>query len=418
MSTLPFSLWRQRDFVKLWAGQTISEAGSLLGALPYLALLTLKATPAQMGILETLQSIPALLFALLAGAWVDRLRRRPLLIAADLGRAVVMGIVPLLALSHWLGIGPLYAVAFIAGTLTVLFEVAHPSYLPAVVGKERLVEANSKLSVSGSVAEIVAPGLGGVLVQWIGAPLTVLLDAFSFLASALFLHSIRTPEPAPTRPEEKSAVWRDVINGLHLVVRDPVLRALVGSAGTYEFFGSFFGALYGLFVLRTLGLSPLVLGLLIGSGGIGALLGGLLVDRLARRFGMGPTMTAGLLAAGLLTLLIPLAGGPPLLAVGLLLTAQVLGDLGLAIYFILGLSLRQSVAPPHMLGRVNASTQFLLGGAATLGLFTGGMLGQFLGVRPAVIVAGIGIQLAVLWLLFSPVRVRTEDEGPRTKKPL
>jgi MFS family permease len=397
------SLSHDPDFVKLWVGQTISELGSWLGALPLLAILLLRATPAQMGVLETLLAAPAIFIGLFAGAWVDRRRRRPLLIAADLGRALTLGSLPLLALAGWLNIGTLYGIALVTGSLTVLFEIAHPSYMPTLVQEEQLVEANSKLGASSSLAEIGSPALGGLLVQWIGAPLTVLLDALSFLASALFLGRIRRPEPAPAPPAQRPALGRDIAAGLGLVVRQPLLRAMAGSSATRDFFGGFFGALYGLFVIRTLGLSPAVLGLLVGSGGAGALLGALLVPRLARHFGRGPTLAGAFLVSAALVLLIPLAGGPPLLAAGVLFAGQVLGDLALAVCSILALSLRQQITPSGLLGRVNASVHFLTGGCSTLGVLAGGLIGQFAGVRAAVIIAALGIQLASLWLVFSPI---------------
>jgi len=348
--------------------------------------------------------VPVLLVGLLAGVWIDRMRRRRILIAADIGRALLLGSIPMAALLGLLRIEQLYIVGFLNGILTVFFDTAFQSYIPTLVERERLVEANSRLSASTSVAEIAAPALGGVLVQLITAPLTVLLDAVSFLGSALFFGLIRMPELPSTYRDQGPSMWDDIVKGLRLVLRNPLLRALAGGEGTHNFFGAFFGTLYGLYVIRELGLEPAIVGVLVGSGGIGALVGTLLAGQVTGRFGLGPTLIGGLLTSSVLALLIPLAGGTKLVAVSLLAASQFLGDLALAIFFITELSLRQAITPDHVLGRVNASFQFLVGGTGTLGLLTGGLLGEVIGLRPSVAVAAVGGLLACLWLLFSPIR--------------
>ena len=397
-------LWRQPDFLKLWAGQTISEFGSLLGALSLLAILTLNATPAQMGLLETLRSAPALVMGLFAGVWVDRLRRRPLLILADVGRFLLLALVVLVAFLGVLRMETLYVAAFLVGCLTVLFNIAYHSFVPTLVKRDHLVEANGKLGTTASLAEITAPGVGGILVQLISAPMTLLLDAISFLASALFVARIQAPEP-PVARLEQPPVWRDAVAGLRLVLAHPLLRATAASTATWSFFGSFFGALYGLYVLREVGLSPVLLGVLIGSGGIGALVGAMLVNRVTRRLGIGRTLISALLFMGVVSVLVPLAAGfDKGIAAVLLLVSQMVGDVAVAIYLISELSLRQAVTPDEKLGRVNASFAFIVGGIGTLGLLTGGLLGQAVGLRPALAIAIAGTMLASLWLVFSPVR--------------
>lgn len=399
-------LWQHTDFLKLWAGQTVSQFGSMItgSALPLTALLVLQATPAQMGALAAVGATPVLLVSLFAGVWVDRLQRRPLLIAADLGRAVMLSSIPVAALLGFLRIELLFVVAALAGVLAVLFDVAYQSYLPALVTREHLVEANSKLGMSDSVAEVAGNALGGVLVQLFTAPLTILIDALSFLFSATCIGLIRQHEPAPAQTERGQSVWTEIGAGLRAVSGDARLRALAGAAATSNFFGGFFGALYSLFVIRDLNLGPAVLGLLVGVGGIGALFGAFIVTRITRRFGMGRTLIGAVFFAASLQVLTPLAGGPPLLAAGMLFVSQIVGDVAWAVQAINERSLRQSITPTPLLGRVNASTQFLVGGVGAMGLLVGGLLGEVIGVRSALGIAVAGGMLAGLWLLFSPVR--------------
>jgi MFS family permease len=397
-------LWRQPDFMRLWMGQTVSAFGSWLGALSLLAILVLEATPAQMGVLEAVRAAPALLIGLFAGVWVDRLRRRPILMTADIGRFLLLGLVVLAAFAGILQMTWLYVAAFLVGCLTVLFNIAYRSYVPALVSRQRLVAANSKLSASESLAEITAPGLGGLLVQLISAPLTLLLDAVTFLASAVFLRRIQTAEPLPESLTQQS-VRQEIGAGLRYVWQERSLRALILAAATRDFFGNFFAALYALYVLRQIGLSPALLGILVGSGGIGALAGATLVGRVTRRWGTGRTLIRAILFTGIVGLLVPLAGSfPRWTAAALLLAGQLIGDVGMSIYLITGLSLRQTLAPDAMLGRVNASFEFLVGGMGTMGIFVGGVLGQTVGIRPSLLIAVSGAMLSCLWLLFSPVR--------------
>src|SRR5438105_15128747 len=251
-------LWSNADFVRLWLGQTGSQFGSgVTGiALPLTAVLVLGATPIQMGILGALDGVSVLVIGLLAGIWVDRVRRRPLLIATDLGRAFILSTIPLAALLGVLSIRQLYVVAALAGMLTVIFNVASPAFLPSLIPQESLVEGNSKLGMSDSLAEIGGPAVAGPLVQLISAPFALLFDALSFLFSACCLGLIRTPESHPRAREQHESLWSDLVEGLRLVLKNPLLRALAGSAGIFSLFGNFIGALYALYVIRQLGVPP------------------------------------------------------------------------------------------------------------------------------------------------------------------
>lgn len=398
-------LWRNADFMKLWTAQAISVFGSTITreALPLAAILTLAATPSQVGLLAALGAVPALVLGLPAGAWVDRLRRRPILIVADLGRALLLASIPAAALLGVLGLPQLYLVAILGGTLTLFFRVADNSFLPTVVARPDLVEANSKLGTTDSLAEIGAPAITGALVQLISAPLAILVDAVSYLVSAVFLGLIRAPESPPRPADHPQSLRQDVAQGLQLVLKNPTLRALAGSSGAFSFFGGFFGALYGIYAIRVLGLTPAVLGMLISAGGLGALLGAVLAGRLYRRFGLGRVLIGSFLLFGLNAMVVPLASGPQAVVVVILMGAQLVGDTMLAVYLINGVSLRQSITPDHLLGRMNASMEFLVTGIGPVGLLVGGFLGESIGVRPTLAVAALGLLSGSLWLFLSPV---------------
>jgi MFS family permease len=403
-------LWRHADFVKLWAGQTISLIGSRITflALPLTAVLVLEATPAQMGILTAMEMLPALLLGLVAGAWIDRQRRRPILIATDIGRAGLLLFIPLAALVGFLQIWQLYLVGFLVGALGLLFGIAYSAYLPSLIGRGRLVEGNSKLAISRSAAEIAGPGLAGGLVQILTAPVAILVDAISFLLSALCLGLIRTPEPAPKPAEEQQSLWLDIREGLRLVAGNSSLRAMAGSAATINFFNSVFEAVWLIYLARRLAIEPGWLGLLASGGGIGFLLGALLPGRVTRRFGLGPALIIGILFTGLSDLLTPLAGGPLPVVLLILLTGQFCFGVGLTIYQVAHSSLLQMLTPDHLLGRMSATMGVLAWGIVPVGALLGGLMGETLGLRPTLVIAALGELAALTWLLLSPVRLLRE----------
>jgi MFS family permease len=401
-------LWRHADFVKLWSGQTISLLGSQITflALPVTAVLMLDATPVQMGLLTAAGTIPSLLLGLFVGAWVDRSRRRPILIAADLGRALLLFAIPLAAVLGVLRIEVLYLVALLVGTLGLFFDVAYRSFLPSLVGPQQLVEGNSKLELSESVAEILGPGAAGGLVQLLTAPLAIALDAASFLISALFLAWIRVPEPAPQPPDAQQHIWSEIGQGLRLVAGNRLLRAIAGCMGTISLFNSVLEAVFILYVARDLGLEPGVLGLIFAGGSVGFLLGTLVTASITRHIGLGPGMIAGLLLVGSSDLLIPLLSrSMATVAIALVLvTAQFFFGLGLVAFRIGQVSVRQVVTPDALQGRMNATMSFISWGLVPLGGLLGGGLGQAIGLRPTLLLAAGGELLALLWLLLSPIR--------------
>ncbi len=399
-------LFNNTEFIKLWTAQAVSQFGSRITreGLALTAVLVLAASPAEMGVLGALSAAPVLLFGLLAGVWVDRLRRRPILIATDLGRALVLATVPLAA---WLGVlrvEQLYVVALIAGTLTVFFNVADQSYLPSVVGRDQLLDANSKLGATESVAEIGGPALAGILIQALTAPIAIVFDALSFVVSAVFIGLVRAPDPRPVADPNPPSVWQDMRAGLHVILSQPTLRSLALTAGMRTFFGSFIGALYGLYAVRELGVSPAVLGLLVGLGGVGSLLGAVVAGWAARRLGVGVALVGGAVLSACLTLLLPLASGPMVVVVAMLAIPQLFGDMAMTVFMINEVSLRQTLIPDHLLGRANASMHFLVGALGPVGALVGGALATGIGARATLLIAALGILAAALGLLASPVR--------------
>jgi predicted MFS family arabinose efflux permease len=395
-------LWRHPDFMKLWAGQTISELGSRItrDGVPYTAVIVLNAPASQMGFLTAVGAASVLLFGLLAGVWVDRFRRRPILIAADLARAAILVSIPIAAFAGRLSMAQLYVVIALAGFCTVFFDVAYQSYLPSLVERENLLEGNSKLAMSSSAAEIAGPSLTGLLVQLITAPIAILFDAVSFLISAASVILIRKPEPA----SQASAITPHPIAGLRFVFGHALLRPLACFSATAFLFLGFLGPLYVLYAIRELHISPAALGIAIGMGGAGSLVGASLAPAIGRRFGLGHTFIGAALAMAFSYALIPLAQGPRPMPLVFLMASQLFGDFAFSTYLINELTLRQSVAPEEMLGRVNAAMQLMTRGVFPLSAIAGGVLAGAIGVRQTIAISVVGVLGASLWLIASPLR--------------
>jgi MFS family permease len=400
-------LWRNGAFVRVWAAATISIFGSLITrmALPVVAILVLGAGPFEVAILRSLDVLAALVFGLAAGAWVDRLRRRPVLVWADLGRALLLASVPLAFVFGVLSLAQLLAVTLLTAVLSTFFDAADNAYLPTIVRKEELVDANSALTASGSAAEFTAFGISGFLIQVFTAPIAILVDSVSFVASALLLGSIRTAEDPPPPIAERRRILAEIRDGVALVRRDPVLRALAFSEMTQGMLWGVFGATYLLFAFDVLQLGPAAIGLITGAGGLGSLIGALAAGRAARRWGIGMTAVVGLLLAALGNAFVPLApAGAPVIAAAFLVAQQLVGDGGVTIYAITEQTVRQSTVDNRLLGRV-ASTMVVASGAAQLVATLGaGALAEVLGLRLVAVLAPIGglAGAAVIW--FSPVR--------------
>ncbi|HEX2913838.1 MAG TPA: MFS transporter [Chloroflexia bacterium] len=399
-------LWRETDFMKLWTGRTVSELGSHITAsgLPILAALLLGASPLEMGLLASAGAFPVIVVGLFAGVWADRLTRRPIMIAADFGRAVLLLSIPLAYLIGVLSLAQLLIVAALAGILNIFFEVASQSYLPSLVKPDQLLEGNSKLAASLSLAEIGGPPLAGLLIQLLTAPLAILFDALSFLFSAFSLGLIRKPEISPARPEAQESIWREVREGLEVILKHPFLRVLTFAGMLESFFGGFFHTLYIYYTLTELGLSPAFIGLTVAAGGAGALLGAFYSERFAARLGPGLALVIAAIISSLFNFGIPLAGGSVFLAMLILLAIQFCGDIFGQIYRVIQISLQQQLIPARSLGKANASIQFLTGSVMPFGLLAGGVLGDLIGAKLTLFIAALGILLVAFILFFSPLR--------------
>lgn len=401
-TTLPVS---DRSFRIFLAGRTVSELGSRVTreGLPIIAVLLLHATAQDLSWLAGLAYVAALLAAPLAGVLVDRTRRRPILIASDLLRTLLLALLTLLALAGRLAFWQLLLAFGLVAALSTLFDVADQAWLPGLVGREQLSPANAALSVAGAIGETGGPALMGVLIQFLGGPLTILSDGVSYLASAVTLLQLRTEEPEPAHlPAPKLA--RAIRDGLDALWRHPLLRPLAVAAALMSLAGGIFDALYAFFALRDLHLSALAIGMLITGGGLGALLGGALAPYAARRFGLGPCTLYGVLGYGLMTLLVPLAPATPFLAFLFLLLAQLFGDLAQTLFGFGEAVLRQSVTPGSWLGRISGSERLLGNVLGAAGAFAGGFMAGPLAVRGALLVAALFILLGLVWLLRSPLR--------------
>jgi len=401
------SLLRHRDFLKLWWGQAVSELGSgiTMLALPLVAITALHATAFQVGALNAAQMAPFLLFGLPAGTIVDWLRRRQVMVVADVGRMLALGSLPLTAAFGSLTFAQLYLVAFVAGTLTVLFDVAYQSYLPVLVPRAQLADGNSKLAATQQLAGITGSALGGALVTAVGAATAIAADAASYLLSVLSLVWIRGSEARPSREQEVSrlrALRRDTAEGLRYVVRQPSLRMIAACTGSSNLAASMVEAVIVLFMVRELHLSAAAIGAIFAAGGIAGVIAALVAGRLLRAGGVGPvTVGCAFLFAGA-GVLLPLASegvGAVWVIAGL-----AVASFGGIVYNIGQLSYRQAITPDRLLGRMNATMRFMVWGTLPIGALIGGALGDYVGLRPTLwISAALGL-ISPLFLLASPLR--------------
>jgi MFS family permease len=403
-------LFRQPDFLKLWSAETISQFGTQVSllAVPTVAILVLKAPPFEVALLGTVEFLPFLLFTLPAGVWVDRLRRRPILIAGDVGRAISLASIPIAYELGVLSIWQLYVVGFANGLLTVFFDVAYQSYLPSLVEREHLVEGNSKLEVSRSAAQILGPGVAGGLIGIVTAPLAIVADALSFVGSALFVSRIRRAEPLPDRSgpdgQAPASMREEIRDGLRYVLGHPYLRMIAAATGTSNLFSNIQFSLYLYYVYTTLGLDPATVGVIFGIGSIGTMIGALTANRIAGRIGVGPAIVASIAIGFPGALLIPLAPGT--FPYPFLVAAAALGGFAALVYNINQVSFRQAITPERMQGRMNATMRFIVWGTIPIGQIIGGAIGSLPanGVLAAMWIGALGQVIPPLFVFFSPVR--------------
>jgi MFS family permease len=397
-------LWRHSDFLRLWGASTISQLGSqiTLLALPLAAVLVLDASAFQVALLTTFDFLPFLLFGLPAGVWVDRLARRPVMIATDVGRAVALLTIPLAYALHVLTLVQLYAVGFLVGVLTVFFELAHTSYLPSLVQREQLIDGNSKLEVSRSGAYIAGPGIGGVLVGFLTAPGAIVVDAVSFIASAMLVLRIRAQEQWAASAGVRTGLRRELGEGLRYVARHRYLWPIASCTALLNLFWNAAFAVYFVFLARELDLSAAVIGLVLTVGNVGWLAGALVAGRVTERLGVGWTLAGSAFLFGPSGVLIALA--PESEPLPFLIAAQALGSFAGVLYNITSMTLRQSVTPERLQGRTVGAIRTVVWGVTPLGALLGGGLASVVGLRATFWIAAAGSAAAALPIVLSSAR--------------
>jgi MFS family permease len=386
------------------AGLLLSRLLAYFFTALYSAVLVLKAGPFEMGILGAIQLVPYLLFGLYTGVWVDRVRRRPLLIAADLGRAILLGSIPVAVLLGSLSLAQLYAVGFLVGGLNVLFGVAYQAFLPFLIGRHHLPEANNKLSASASLSRIVGRGLGGTLVQLVTAPFAVAIDALSYVVSATLLLLMKVPESIPQTSIEHASTWSAMSHGLRTVALEPVLRTITLCWVVYEITAGMWGASYLLYIVHDLAIRPAVLGWVFSAGGVAGFAGAVLAGHASRLLGLGRSIWVSFLIVFCGGIFLVLAQLIEVASIELFLVSNILSAVGLTVAGISQSTLRQGVTPDGLQGRVSATFAFLTTGVQPIGLLLGGVLGNTFGVSAVIRLGVVGVLLTVVVILLSPVR--------------
>jgi MFS family permease len=408
-------LWAHPDFLKLWAGQSLSLFGTQVTilAMPVVAVFLLDATSTQMGLLGALSRAPFVLF-LFAGVWADRVRRRPTMIWTDLGRGVLLALIPVLWLADALRIEWLYAIVLLAGILGVFFEVANQAYLPSLVGRANIPEGNAKLQISQSTAQVAGPGVAGLLISFFSAAMVVVIDAVSYFVSAIACALIRKPEDKPGGEGGRPNVFAAIGHGLRYVWTHPVLRPMVLSIAFFMTFATGIQTLYVLYLARQLDVPKGWIGVLLAMVGVGALVGSTLSMKSLRRFGPGPAAFWTIVLGNGAFLLVPLAGGPLWLAIAMLAVSQVLVGLTSPIGMVAMGSLRQVLTPNDMQGRVIATVRGLSLGLAPVGALLAGLLGsdRALGLHPTMLIFAVGVLIPIVVVGLSPIPGIREFPSP------
>jgi MFS family permease len=396
---IPSLLRVNRPFRNYWTGQTISLLGDQIAllAIPLLAVLTLSANAEQMGLLAAVEMAPSLLFAFHLGAWADRRRsRRALLVTADIGRAVLLLGLPLASILGVLTLPLLYVVAFLIGTFGILFMVAEQTVFTSLIRPREYVAANSLLIGSRSVAEVGGKTLGGLLVAAVTAPGAIAIDGVSFLLSALFVHRAEVPEPPIASPDSGG-----LAAGVGFIRREPLLRASLMGAATFNLFNTAFWALIVLFATSELHLGSGEIGIALGLGAFGSVLGSAVARGFAARIGLGNAMILAFILAPLPLVLVPLAAGPPGVSMLLLAAAEFFSGIGVMILDIGLFSFQAAVIPDQLRSRVWGAILFVNWGVRPIGALGGGLLAGVIGLRATMWIAALGGLAGVFWLLGS-----------------
>ena len=398
----PPSLLRDREFLKMWSGETISVVGSQFSqvAIPILAVKILRSTSIQLGVLQALALLPFPLFGLFVGVWADRHLKRPTMIAADLGRMFFLGLIPLSAFLFSVTMNLLYLVVFAVGTLQAFFDISYQAYLPHFVRSDQLVEGNSRLTTSRSAAAVVGPSLAGIATGIVGAPMAIFGDVLGYLGSATFLSSIKRPEP---RPEPRQThVLDDIKEGLHTVFGNRHLTSIALTTGTSNLFSNAFQVVAIILLFDSLGFTSIEYGAALAFGGLGAVLASLVVMRYIKRVGVGNAILTGAFISGIPAVMLYFANVGDAFVIAA--TMNFITFVGVETYNVAQVSYRQALVPLKLQGRMNASMRVLVWGPIPAGALLGGVLGAIVGIREAVLIAALGGSLPFLWILSSPVR--------------
>ena len=406
------ALWRHRNFRYLWGAQAVSAFGSRITrtALPIIAIVTVAATPFDLALLSSLEVVPAIVVGLLAGGWIDRSRKRGVLIAADLVRAGVVVSIPFVAWWSAITMLQLYAIAVIVGAASALFRLADLAYLPRLIGREHLIEGNSKLATTESIAEIGGPGLAGVLIQILTAPIAMLLDAASYLWSAAMLARIDADERTPPAPAQRPSVIDDVRVGLQAGFGHPQIGPTLWALGIGSLADGFFMSLYMLYAIDTLGIGIATIGVLIGLGGIGALAGALVANATARWLGLGRALIVTMAFGKAAQIFIALASEMPSFTLVLFSAQQLIGDGLLVAHMILSTSFRQALLHEDVMARANGMLQVMHGVLLPAGAAVGAAIASSASVTAAVWTGTIlGLFAVVPLLRRSVLSIRQTD---------
>lgn len=413
-------LWQHTEFKKLWGGQAVSLVSSQF---MYIAMLVtavdvLDATPFQMGTITAMQGLPAL-FGLFIGSWIDHRRRLPIIVGVDLGRAALLLVLPIAYLIDVLTIELIYFVAFGIATMGTVFQIAYRSFLPSVVKRDDLLEANSKLEIANSGSVAIGPGLGGAIVQFVLAPIAAVFSSVLFLVSAVFFSRMKVDEKGVSA-SETSAVngsGGQIREGLRFVRANKALVGMAISAVNLTTFIGMFGAVNVIYFIKHLELELALIGIVFAFGSVGLVAGSIVCSRYTVRFGVGRLMTLGLLLAGLGWLALPLAAGSLLTIVPVLVFGAIALEAGVVIYSVQQVSLRQAMTPVHLQGRMHSIFLMASRGAVPIGALLGGYLGEEIGVRNTLFVAATGVGSSASWiLLFGVWRVRELQELPAVNR--
>lgn len=395
-------LWHHTDFMRLWVGETVEWFGGQITylALPTIAIFALKARAFDIGVLNGLGYLAFPILGVFVGVMGDRWPRRPMMVLANIVQVIALGTIPIAFLLGKLNLYHLFAVAAVMGISTVFFEVAYQSYLPTLVDRENLVEGNSKLTTSESASQIAGPALAGFLIQLTGAAIAIAADALTTLFAALAIFSIKKTENTYSSKADRNFA-REVREGAEVIFHNPLLRSLAATTTTLNLGSSIFSAVFFLFMYNELRLSPGLAGVVLGIGSMGSLIGAVNAPKIGQRLGLGPTLAIALSLVGFGLLAIPLAMYGP--SVPVLAALWMISGVGITIYNITQISLRQAIVPDRLQGRMNATMRAIVWGALPVGAFIGGILGTEFGITQTIIIGGLISLVSVFLIMLSPI---------------